>query len=177
MSLFTIHLQRIMQVNWKSIVSKRIIYSLSFYTTGSQKVPGMVVLHCNGKKYGNAYQILERTHARTPAPSILPLSEAPAKGLFWNLLEFSRGIRFDALHGCEICPLRPIFRVGNSHSERDPESAVVGWWQECLPRQGIAAQQAVCGSVRYRVAAATCRAVSSELHRPTSARLARREDQ
>jgi len=47
-------------------------------------------------------------------------------------------------------PLRPIFRVGNSKSyaEQDPEITVVGWWQECFSRRGIAAQQAMCGSVR-----------------------------
>jgi hypothetical protein len=27
---------------------------------------------------------------------------------------------------------------------------VVGWWKEYLSRRGIAAQQAMCGSVRYR---------------------------
>jgi hypothetical protein len=46
---------------------------------------------------------------------------------------------------------------------------------------GIAAQQAMCGWVRYRDAEATvpvtCRAGSSELHRVTSAKLARRNDQ
>jgi hypothetical protein len=45
----------------------------------------------------------------------------------------------------------------------------------------IAAQQAMCGSVRYRDAEttvpATCRAASSELHGATSANLTRRNDQ
>jgi len=46
---------------------------------------------------------------------------------------------------------------------------VVGWWQECFSQRGTAAQQAMCGSVRYcnteTTLPATCRAVSSELHR------------
>jgi len=57
---------------------------------------------------------------------------------------------------------------------------VFGWWQECFSRRGIAAQQAMCGSMRYHDAAntlpATCRAASSELHRATCAKLARRND-
>ena len=55
-----------------------------------------------------------------------------------------------------------------SHSERDLDSTVVGWWQECFSQRGIAAQQAMCGLVRYRdtetTLPATC-AVSTELHR------------
>jgi hypothetical protein len=44
-------------------------------------------------------------------------------------------------------PLRPIFRVENSqiHSERDPESR---WLDD--DGRGIAAQQVMCGSLRYR---------------------------
>jgi hypothetical protein len=38
-------------------------------------------------------------------PSILPLSEAPAEGFFWNLSEFGRRIRFNVLHACETRPL------------------------------------------------------------------------
>jgi hypothetical protein len=39
--------------------------------------------------------------------------------------------------------------TAESPSERD-ESTVVGWWQECFSRRGIAAQQAMCGSVCHR---------------------------
>ena len=45
--------------------------------------------------------------------------------------------------------------AAESHSERDPESTVVGWWQECFSRRGIAAQQAMCGSVGHRDAETT----------------------
>jgi hypothetical protein len=82
-------------------------------TIGSQKVPGMVVLQCNGRTYGNACLIAFkvrplRTH--TLAPSILPLLEAPAEGFFWNLPEFGRRVRFDVLHGCETSPLEAHFQ-------------------------------------------------------------------
>jgi hypothetical protein len=65
---------------------------------GSQKVPGMVVLHCNGRTYGNAYLITSklgplRTH--TLAPSILPLLETLAEGFFWNLP--SSAVAFDLI--------------------------------------------------------------------------------
>jgi hypothetical protein len=47
--------------------------------------------------------------------------------------------------------------------------------------KSVGAQQAMCGSVRYRDAEATvpvtCRPASSELHRAISAKLARRNDQ
>jgi hypothetical protein len=80
-----------------------------------------------------------------------------------------------------MSPWGPVSECGiaKSHWERDPESAVVGWWQECFSRRGFAAQQAACASVRYRGAAttvlATCRAALSELHPATSALLARVE--
>jgi hypothetical protein len=80
-----------------------------FYNTmGSQKVPKMAALHCNGRTYGSAYLITFkvgslRTHAL--APSILPLLEPPLEGFFWNLPEFGRHIRFDSLRGCETCSL------------------------------------------------------------------------
>jgi hypothetical protein len=41
---------------------------------------------------------------------------------------------------------------------------------------GIAAQQAMCGSVRYRDAETTVRAAFSKLHSATSAKLERRND-
>ena len=75
--------------------------------------------------------------------------------------------------------LRPIFRVGNSQKSLGARSVEYGGWVMTGMR-GIAAQQAMCGSVRYRDAettlSATFRAVSSQLHRATSAKLARRND-
>jgi hypothetical protein len=126
------------------------------HTMDSKKVRRMVVLHCNGKTYGNAYLITfnigalptharARTHAHTHtlAPSILPLLEAPAEGFFWNLPEFGRLIRFDALHGCETWPHETHFTVRNSQKSLRAMMA------------GIAAQQAMCGSVRHRDSEAT----------------------
>jgi hypothetical protein len=46
-----------------------------------------------------------------------------------------------------------------SHSERDPENTMVGWWQECLSRRRIGSQQAKCGSVRCNGAETTVQAV------------------
>jgi hypothetical protein len=70
------------------------------YTRGSQKVPGNVVQHCNGRTYDKAYLITFKveplrthTHTHTLAPSILPLLEAPTEGFFWNLPKFGRRIR------------------------------------------------------------------------------------
>ena len=48
----------------------------------TQKVPGMVVLHCNGRIYGNAYLITFKVGPlgiHTLAHSILPLLEAPVE--------------------------------------------------------------------------------------------------
>ena len=54
-------------------------------TPGTQKVPEMVVLHCNGRTYGNAYLItfkLRPLGTHTLAHSILPLSEASVEVFF-----------------------------------------------------------------------------------------------
>jgi hypothetical protein len=80
-------------------------------------------------------------------------------------------------------PFRPIFRVGNSQkSLGDRRSGVyTGLVITAMFSRGrIAAQQAMCGSVRYRDAEttvpATSRAASSEFHSATAAKLARRND-
>jgi hypothetical protein len=52
---------------------------------GSQKVPGIVVLHCNDKTYGNAYQITLEVgpfHTHPLVPSILLLLEALLESFF-----------------------------------------------------------------------------------------------
>jgi hypothetical protein len=57
---------------------------------GSQKFPGMLGLHCNGRIYGNPYLISFKAgplHAHTLAPSTLSLLVAPREGFFWNILE------------------------------------------------------------------------------------------
>jgi hypothetical protein len=82
------------------------------YTMCSQKVTGMVVLHCNGGTYGNAYLITFKVgllRTDTLVPSILPLLKAPTEGVFWNLLEFGHDIRFDVLNVCETCLLETHF--------------------------------------------------------------------
>ena len=103
--------------------------------------------------------------------------EALTEGFSWNLPEFGRRIRFYVLHGAKRVTLRPILRVRNSRKSlgaRSREyggwvmtrmffsamnccttSTVVGWWQECFSRRGIAAQQAMCGSVLHRDAETT----------------------
>jgi hypothetical protein len=93
---------------------------LSCYAMDSQKVPGMVVLHCDGRTWSNAYLITFRvgllhTHTHTHkihrlAPCILPLVEAPAESFFWILPGLSCRIRFEALHGYESCSLEAHFR-------------------------------------------------------------------
>jgi hypothetical protein len=86
---------------------------LVVHTMVSQKVLGMVVLHWNGKTYGNAYLITFKVgllRAYRLAPSILPLLEAPAGGSFWNLPEFGRCIRFDVIHGYDTCQLEAHFQ-------------------------------------------------------------------
>ena len=100
-------------------------------TRGSHKVPGIVVQHCNGRIYENAYLITFKvgpllTH--TLAQSILSLLDALAEGLFWNLPEFSRRNRFYALHGAKRTPLRPIFRIGNSLKSLGARSRDYGDW-------------------------------------------------
>jgi hypothetical protein len=71
---------------------------------GSQKVPRTVILHWNGSTH-HAYLI-----TNTLAPSILPLLEAAAEGLFWHLLEFCHCNSYDVLHGCKMCPLEANFQ-------------------------------------------------------------------
>jgi hypothetical protein len=75
---------------------------------GSQKVPGLMVMHWNVRIYGNAYLITFKVgslHEHTLAPSILPLLE----GFFWNLLEFDHHVWYDVLHDHEMSPLEAYF--------------------------------------------------------------------
>jgi hypothetical protein len=77
-------------------------------TMGSQKVPGMILLHCYGRAYVSSClmtfevrSLRARTHTNRSCHC-------------WkqrrNIPEFGRRIRFDALHGCESCPLEAHFR-------------------------------------------------------------------
>jgi hypothetical protein len=84
---------------------------------GNQKVPGIVILHCNGSTYWNAYLIAFKVgpvRARVLAVPIL------------------------FLHGTKLSPGNSHSEHGTakSHSEHDPESAVAGWWRNkrCVAR-------------------------------------------
>jgi hypothetical protein len=77
-------------------------------TMGSQKVPGIVVLHCNGRSYGSDYVITFKIgpmRAQTLTASILPLFYAPAEGFVWNLPEFGLRIRFEPSMVAKRVPL------------------------------------------------------------------------
>jgi hypothetical protein len=39
----------------KMVDNLKALFNVAYYMRGSQKVPRMVVLHCNGRTYGNAY--------------------------------------------------------------------------------------------------------------------------
>jgi hypothetical protein len=99
----------------------------------------MLVLHCNGRTYGNAYLItfnLRPLRTHTLAPLSLPLLEAPAEGFFW-----SSAVAFDLIPSqfAKRVPLRPILRVGISQKSLGARSGEHGDWV----MTGIAAQQAI----------------------------------
>jgi hypothetical protein len=113
-----------------------------------------------------------RTLARThTSPLGMPLLEAWTEDLFWNLPVFGRPIRLDVLYGCESCPLEAHFR-----SREQPK---VTRSEKCFSWGGIPAQLAMCARciIAETTVPATYRAASFELHRATSAKLARRSDQ
>jgi hypothetical protein len=97
---------------------------------GSQKVPGMVVLHCNGKTYGNTYLITFKVgplFTQTLAPSILPLLEAPADASLGIFRSSPVAIRFYILHGCEPCPLGAHFQSSAQPEVTGSEVRRVRW--------------------------------------------------
>jgi hypothetical protein len=162
-----------------------------YYTKGSQKVPGMAVLHCNRRSYGNAYLITFKAgplSRHTPAPSILSLLEAPADDFFWNHPEFGHRIRFDVLHGCETCPPeahfqnRKTFRIENGQKSLGARSGEYGslmtgmffsarnWCTTCE------VWLAALSQCKQTIGLTTCRATSSESQRTSSAKVARRND-
>jgi hypothetical protein len=149
-------------------------------TPESQKVPGMVVLHCNGRTYGNDYLLtfkvgpLVRAHTCSIYPAVvgstcrrLPLE--------------SSGVRPSHSIWCPlwlriVSPWCPFSEKKQPIVTRSDIRKYGGWVMT-----GIAAQQAMCGSVRYRDAEttvpATGHAACSELYHSTSAELAHRNDQ
>jgi hypothetical protein len=93
----------------------------------SQKILGMMVFHCNGGTYGNAYLIIlkvgplrvhlhahahARARARARAP-VLPLLEAPAEASFGIFRSLAIAFELMSSRVVERVPLNSIFRVGN----------------------------------------------------------------
>jgi hypothetical protein len=100
------------------------------FTMGSQKAPGIVVLHCNGRTYCNPYAItfkigLLRTHTRLLHRSCHCWKAS--LGILWSSV-----VAFDFCPTLllNVSPWGPYSEQGTakSHWERNPESAVVGWW-------------------------------------------------
>jgi hypothetical protein len=118
----------------------------------------MVVLHCNGRTYGNAYLITFKVgplHTDALAPSILPLLEAPAEGFFWNLPQFGSCISFDVLHGCETRPLEAPAHFLSREVPKVTRSEIwkVQWLgddRNVFLGEELLSQHAMCGSVCYR---------------------------
>jgi hypothetical protein len=155
-----------------------ITYNITFvlHTMGSQKDPGMLILHSNGRTCGSAYtRALTHTHTHSYilAPSILSLLEPPAEGLFWNLSQFGCRFRLGVLHGCETCPLEAHFQSRQqlkvTRSEIRRVRWLDGWWQELLHNKRCVAR---CIIVMQKPLSlpAICRVASS-------AKLARSNDQ
>jgi hypothetical protein len=147
----------------------------TYCTMGSQKVPGMVALHYNGRTYNTHLitlkVVLLRKH--TLHHPFCYCWKYRWKAYFEIFGSFT--VAFDLMSSMvEKCvPSRPIFRVTNSQKSLGECS---GWVMT-----GTATQQAMCGSVRYRDAETTvptafCDA-SSELRRTTSVKLTLRNDQ
>jgi hypothetical protein len=129
---------------------------------GGQKVPWMVVLHWNGRTYGNSCIITFKVH--TQACSIDSATVGSAGG---RLLLESSHVRQSHSISCpallqNLCPWGPFLESGTakSHSERDPDSTVIVWWQECFSGPEITAQQAM---VTRCVIVASHHAVSTQL--------------
>jgi hypothetical protein len=64
---------------------------------------------------------------QTLALYTLPLLDASVDGFFRNLVELTRCIRFDALHGCETCPLEAHFQSREQPKVTQIEIRRVRW--------------------------------------------------
>jgi hypothetical protein len=141
---------------------------------GNQKVPGRVVLPCNGWIYGNAYLI---TCSTDPA-IVANIGES----LLFGIIP-SSAVTFDSMSSAvaKCVPLRPTCRVGNSQKSFGVRSGQ--YWGWVMPGKFFSArnsQEAMCGSERYSHVESTVHAscaASSELRSATSAKLAPRYDQ
>jgi hypothetical protein len=130
-----------------------------------------------------AYHLQSKTLARTHTCSTDPAIVESTGGrlCFGIFLSLEVELYFMSPMVAKCFPMRSIFRVWNSQNSLGAICGeyVVGSSQESISQRGIAALQAMCGSVRYREAEttvpATCRAASSELHRATSEKHVRRK--
>jgi hypothetical protein len=111
-------------------------------------------------------------HRNTFPPTIVPLLEASAEGLCWNLPEFGGRIRFNVLRGCETCLLEEQPKVTQSEIRRvqcfgDDRKGFLGkvllHYTRCVARRVIVIQKPLS-------LPATCRAAAP-------AKLALRNDQ
>jgi hypothetical protein len=142
----------------------------------------MVVLHRNGRTYGNNYLItfwagllLVRAHTHTHTHTRTRASK--------DLLYFGHCIWFDVLHGCKTYPLEAQFQ-----SREQPEVTLSEIWRArwlADGRNGFLGEELLhtkwCISwfviVQKPLVSTTCSAASSELHSATSTKIARRNDQ
>jgi hypothetical protein len=122
--------------------------TLFWYTMGSQKVPEIMVLHCNGRTYDSAYLI---TFNIGPCVHTYLLHRSCRSWKHQRKASFgiflSSTLAFDSMTStvAKRVPLGPISRVGNSQKSLGARSGEYGGWV----MTGTAAQQAMCGSVRY----------------------------
>jgi hypothetical protein len=149
----------------------------------SQKCPGMEVLHCNGRTYSNAYQITFKVVPLRAHTQTYSMNPATVGSSGRRILLKCFGIRPSHSIWCPPClrhmsPRGPFAEQGTakSHSKRDPESAMVGWWQgrDCCTTSDV-----WFGALPWRRNRWLCHWSRrySELHRVTSAELGRRNDQ
>jgi hypothetical protein len=101
------------------------------YTMDGQKVPGMMILHCNGRTYGNAYLITLKARPLRPHTHLLHRSchgwKHRRKASFLIFPEFGCHIRFDVFHGCETCPLEAQFQSRKQPQVTRSEIRRVRW--------------------------------------------------
>jgi hypothetical protein len=99
---------------------------------GSQKVPRMVVLHCNGRSYGNAYLITfnvgllhAHTHLLHRSSHCFERQRKGLFGIFW-----SSAITFHLISSMVVkhVPLRSIFVVWNCQKSLGVRSREYGGW-------------------------------------------------
>jgi hypothetical protein len=124
------------------------------HTKGSQKVPGMVILHCNGVHTAALSWSSSKqdpcTHTHLLHPSCHCWKRRRKALFIYCFLNFlSSAVAFDLMSSmvAKRVPLRLIFEVGNSQTSLGARSGEYGGW--------VMTQQAMCGSVRYRDAETT----------------------